>query len=223
MKTADRILQTARQLFNRLGEHNVAASDIAMELGMSPGNLYYHFKGKDSIHLALFAQLQRELVGLLGAPLTEPSLFDDTDDDAPIERCWLFLTVVLEQMLEYRYLYQNPNDLMRRYPEIDRGVRRLVRLQRAACASIAQQLLAQNDKKPTATSFEPLVEAMNLSLTYWLSYDQLSHPEDSDTLIVHRGVLQLLSFCAPYLGDEQQGFYRECEQLYAHMVANDNP
>ena len=220
MKTADRILDSARQLFNQQGEHNVSASDIALEMDISPGNLYYHFKGKDSIHIALFSQMQRELVSLLGAPLTEPTLFAASEDDTPIQRCWLFLTVVLEQMLRYRYLYENANDLMHRYPEIDRGMRRLVRLQRAACEAIALELVLQPSRDRPDFGIARLVDAMNLTLTYWLSYDQLSHPEDSDTLIVHRGVLQLLSFCAPYLGDEQQDFYRECEQIYTHMIAD---
>jgi len=45
LKTADRILETACALFNEEGEHNVSASDIAIALDISPGNLYYHFKG----------------------------------------------------------------------------------------------------------------------------------------------------------------------------------
>ena len=56
MKTAERILITATRLFNDLGERNVTASDIALELDISPGNLYYHYKGKDSILSAIFSR-----------------------------------------------------------------------------------------------------------------------------------------------------------------------
>lgn len=222
LKTADRILETARRLFNERGERNVTASDIALELDMSPGNLYYHFKGTDSIHLALFSQLQRDLVGLLGAPLQSPELFVDSADESPVERSWLFLTVVLEQMLAYRYLYENPNDLSHRFPEIDRGFRRLVRLKRAACEAIGRELVGPALTGVNAPLLERLADAMTLTLSYWISYDQLSHPEDDDAVVVHRGVLQLLSFCAPYLGDDQQAFYTECEQLYQTMLTGDN-
>lgn len=211
---------TARTLFNEQGERNVSASDIALELDMSPGNLYYHFKGKDSILLALFTQLQRELVVTLGTSIEEPELFSEAKDDSPVLRSWLFLTVVLEKMLEHRYLYENLNDLMYRYPEIDRGVRRLVRLKRAACQTIAVELLAETDAMQSAQRRDSLAGAMTLSLTYWLAYDPMVHPEDSDTVIIHRGVLQLLSFCAPYLGADQQSFYAECEAVYARMVAS---
>ena len=60
MKTAQRILLTATHLFNEQGERNVTANDIALELDISPGNLYYHFKGKDGIVAALFARSSRE-------------------------------------------------------------------------------------------------------------------------------------------------------------------
>jgi len=217
VKTAERILDTARQLFNAEGERNVTASDIAVELDMSPGNLYYHFKGKDSIHLALFSQLQRNLVSSLGTSITSPDLLADPDE-TPLQRSWLLLTVVLEQMLDYRYLYENPSDLMHRYPEIDRGFRRLVKLKRAACEAIAYALLESEGFDPRQQPPGGLIDAMTLALTYWLSYDQLIHPEDRNEVIVHRGVLQLLSFCAPYLGGESAAFYQDCERLYGLMV-----
>ena len=79
MKTAQRILTTATQLFNERGERNVTASDIALELDISPGNLYYHFKGKDGILSALFKNYYRELAGMLAAPLVEDAFFRDAN------------------------------------------------------------------------------------------------------------------------------------------------
>jgi AcrR family transcriptional regulator len=216
LKTRERILLVARELFNEQGEHNVAASDIALAMDISPGNLYYHFKGKDAIHLALFATLQRDLIGLLGTGLTQPSLFSD-NQDSPIMRSWFFLTVVLEKMLAYRYLYDNLADLMHRFPEIDRGVRRLGRLKIAACDTLIAELLPASNASPERV--DSLVDTMAMTLTFWLSWDQMTHNDDRSDIIVHRGVLQLLSCCAPYMGDEQQSFYAECEVLYREMVA----
>ena len=51
MKTRDRILECALQLFNRQGEPNVSTLEIANEMGISPGNLYYHFHGKEPLIL----------------------------------------------------------------------------------------------------------------------------------------------------------------------------
>ena len=84
MKTAQRILLTATRLFNEQGERNVTANDIALELDISSGNLYYHFKGKDGILSALFADYYRELASLLAAPLIDDSFLDQ---NAPASPC----------------------------------------------------------------------------------------------------------------------------------------
>ena len=65
MKTAQKILLTALTLFNEHGENTVTSVDIALELDISPGNLYYHFKGKDSLVSALMKMHEQPLFELL--------------------------------------------------------------------------------------------------------------------------------------------------------------
>ena len=57
-KTKDRILQISLQLFNERGERLVTTNHIAAELGISPGNLYYHFRNKQEIIKQLAQQYQ---------------------------------------------------------------------------------------------------------------------------------------------------------------------
>jgi hypothetical protein len=65
---------------------------------------------------------------------------------------------------------------------------------------------------------EALEENMTLQLTYWLSYDRLLHDERDAQLVIHQGVLQLMTMIAPYLGEEQMDFYRECEAIFEGML-----
>ena len=43
MKTKDKIIAKAIDLFNIHGTKAISTNHIAKELGISPGNLYYHF------------------------------------------------------------------------------------------------------------------------------------------------------------------------------------
>jgi hypothetical protein len=59
---------------------------------------------------------------------------------------------------------------------------------------------------------------MTLTLTFWFSYDQLLNDGRPSQVTIHQGVLQLLTMVAPYLGDDQLSFYRDCELIYANML-----
>lgn len=54
MKTRDRILLTSVELFNKNGVVAVTTNHIAKEMGISPGNLYFHFSNKEDIVRHLF-------------------------------------------------------------------------------------------------------------------------------------------------------------------------
>jgi AcrR family transcriptional regulator len=58
--TKTRILDAALALFNEQGTATVTTNHIAEALGMSPGNLYYHFRNKAEIVRALFARIEAE-------------------------------------------------------------------------------------------------------------------------------------------------------------------
>lgn len=57
MKTKERILATALELFNSEGLKEVTLRRIAGEMGISQGNLSYHYKAKADIVSALYFQL----------------------------------------------------------------------------------------------------------------------------------------------------------------------
>ena len=50
------IIKAANKLFYQQGFHKTAFSDIVKEVGLSKGNITYHFKSKDDILQAVFQQ-----------------------------------------------------------------------------------------------------------------------------------------------------------------------
>lgn len=214
MKTRDRILECSLRLFNEEGEANITTIDIANELDISPGNLYYHFKGKDQIIGELFEQYQVALSQTLTAPLAQPL----HSQKGAVEDNWYYLYVVLEELYQYRFLYHNMDDLLRRYPKLVRGFRRIVSHKRAALTAIIESLLEQSLIDLPVPQVEALIENMTLQLTYWLNFDRLLRDERDAELCIHQGVLQLLTMIAPYLGEEQLNFYRECETIFSGLL-----
>jgi AcrR family transcriptional regulator len=103
-RTRERILSTALTLFNQFGEPSVAATSIAFEIGISPGNLYYHYPSKVRIVSDLFADYRREIETTLAAP--EKRLPNAED-------CWLFLHLVFEAIWKYRFVYRDGRRLNR--------------------------------------------------------------------------------------------------------------
>jgi AcrR family transcriptional regulator len=214
MKTRDRILVTTLALFNEEGEANTTTIDIANELDISPGNLYYHFKGKDEIIAELFQQYELALSDTLTAPIEQPL----SSDRSNVEDNWYYLYVVLEEMYNYRFFHHNLDDLRHRYPNIRKGFKRLIQLKRAALFAICQTLLQQSVIETEEQQLLGLVDNMTLALTFWFNYDQLLHGTRSPQVTIHQGVLQLMTMVAPYLGDEQLSFYRDCESIYTNML-----
>jgi AcrR family transcriptional regulator len=70
-RTAERILATALDLFNRYGEPNVATTLIASDMGISPGNLFYHFPAKELLVNALFDEYVHDMNQLLNDLLSK--------------------------------------------------------------------------------------------------------------------------------------------------------
>ncbi len=58
--TKRRILETAIGLFNEKGTTAVTTNHIAATLGISPGNLYYHFRNKEEIIREIFTLMEME-------------------------------------------------------------------------------------------------------------------------------------------------------------------
>src|SRR4051812_21203846 len=101
-RTAERILEVTLDLFNRFGEPNVSTTLIAAELGISPGNLYYHYPAKDALINSLFDHYENALGVLLPA----------AGDVRDVEDAWFSLHTLFELIWQYRFLYRDLNDLL---------------------------------------------------------------------------------------------------------------
>ncbi|AKH68272.1 transcriptional regulator, TetR family [Spongiibacter sp. IMCC21906] len=212
MKTREKILLTSLALFNNEGEPSVTTVDIANELDISPGNLYYHFHGKEEIIAELFDAFELELRDILGAPSQKSISAQDA---------WFYLYIVYEQIFNHRYLYRNLNDLLQRYPEISRRFNKLLDLKVNAARAVMDELLNQGFVEISETQLARLCDSIALNLTFWLNYSQLREHQASNEILIHQGVFQLMSLVAPYLRPEFRYFYDESCALFEALVQSE--
>jgi AcrR family transcriptional regulator len=196
-RTRGRILETSLLLFNRLGEPNVTTADIAGEMEISPGNLYYHFRNKDEIIAELFGMFERRLDGLL----TEPE-----GRRAGVEDLWLLLHLLFEAMWEHRFLFRDLDEILSRNRKLatrfalimHRGSRTVIELCRAMVATGAMDA--------SEREIAALADNVALIATYWISYQRISAGVGKATPIsLDRAAYQVLTLIAPFLrGDARR-------------------
>lgn len=60
--TKEIIIEEAKKIFNQRGSDAVSLHELAAELGMSRGNLAYHYKDKDMLLEAIVAEMWARIV-----------------------------------------------------------------------------------------------------------------------------------------------------------------
>ena len=201
MKTRDRILQCALQLFNEQGEPNVSTLEIATEMGISPGNLYYHFHGKEPLVLELFERFQAEL-----APLLDPP----DDVELGVEDYWLFLHLIVEQLAQYRFLFQDLSNLAGRLPKLARGIRLWLNQLKRTLASLLARLKTHEQLRSDTTALGQLVEQITLTLLFSLDYQRILGVKGESRLVV----FQIMMLVAPHLADDARHAAERLAQRY---------
>lgn len=198
-RTRERILEASLRLFNERGERNVATSDIAHELGISPGNLHYHFRHKNDLVVRLFGQFRAGV---------EPALAAPGGRKLHAEDLWLFLHLLFEQVRDYRFLFRDLDDLLARDRRLKRDFSKLLDGIAGAAARLMRGLAAAGALRAGEREIEALAEGTAMTVAYWMSYQDIRGQALRGDAI-GRGVYQAMAALAPYLrGDAQALFVR---------------
>lgn len=186
MKTRDRILLCALDLFNRQGEPNVTTLEIANELEISPGNLYYHFHGKEPLIMELLKRFQNEMAPLLNPP--EDILLEAED-------YWLFISLIVEHLSNFRFLFQDLSNLAGRLPKLGRAIRDWLNELKQTLAALLARLKAEGYLESDAPALGQLVEQVTLTLLFSLDYQRILGRPGETRLVV----FQVMMLVIPHL------------------------
>ncbi len=192
MKTRDKIIDCAIHLFNEKGTKAVSTNHIATAAGISPGNLYYHFRNKEGIILAIFEQMD-----VCGASQYQSII--DSYPSGTMES--LEQTFIMIQKFNWRYrffkreltaLIMNDALLKKRFHATNSQTKEMIRF-------AINDGIANGAFKPLDVSTKDhLVDAIWLVALFWLNYLEVGGEKVNDTTL-KRGNSVLHTVLEPYL------------------------
>jgi AcrR family transcriptional regulator len=208
-RTAERILEVTLELFNRFGEPNVSTTLISAELGISPGNLYYHYPAKDELINALFERYERALNELLNA----------SDGVRNVEDAWFFMHSLFETIWAYRFLYRDLNDLLSKNRLLETRFQGVLKNKTRAIRTLLAGMSHSGAVDMDTREVEPTAQCMVVVLTYWLSFEYVRDPRnalepDNAQQALMRGAYHVLNLLAPYLETSQRQHLLQLTGVY---------
>jgi len=195
-QTRERILETSLAMFNAQGEPNVTTNHIADELGISPGNLYYHFRSKDDIVEHLFARYEASVGDALLLP----------DGRAPnLEDIWLQLHLVFESLWGYRFLYRDLVDILARNRKLKLRFARIMNRASTSATELLRGLVRVGVMRASADEIHALAENILLVATFWMSFDAVRGGKaEAGEADLNRGIHRVMMLIAPFLRDAER-------------------
>ena len=198
-RTAERILEVTLDLFNRFGEPNVSTTLISAEMGISPGNLYYHYPAKDELINALFDRYEAGLNQLLGAG----------GEVRDVEDAWFFMHSLFELIWQHRFLYRDLNDLLSKNRRLETHFQGVLKNKTQAVKALLDGMSRAGTIQIDSREVEATATCMVVVLTYWLSYEYVRDPRralepESVQAALLRGAHHVLNLLVPYLEQGQR-------------------
>jgi len=191
MGTRQKILDTALRLFNQDGTAEISTNHIAEACGISPGNLYYHYRNKQEIIRELFQRMYAVWDKGLPMPQDRAPTLDDLK------------TVVqtnYQIIWEYRFAYRELVALLHQDMELRQGFlavrqRGFDGFYRLFSAFVAGGVFRPPDDPQTLNDLQ---EVCWLISEFWITNLEVNG-RNVDEAAMQRGVSLMLRVLQPYL------------------------
>lgn len=161
LSTKEKIIAKSLEMFNISGVENVTTRHIAKELGISQGNLHYHYPNKDIILEVLFNNLK--------AAFKSAEQFVGNQPLTP-EQMLLSMTDNFKIMQSYRLFFQQYDVIWRRIPKIKEAMVYLFQSKQTEIRALIELYIKEGKfrKEISAEQIEFLAEQFIFSIQSWL-------------------------------------------------------
>ncbi|WP_187648331.1 TetR/AcrR family transcriptional regulator [Nitrosophilus labii] len=199
MNTKEKILQTALKLFNDNDTKSITTNHIAKAAGISPGNLYYHFKNKEDIIRALYRQMR--------------DIIDFENKRLPDDLCEMknYCDFVAKTWWEYRFLRKELLLLINRDKHLANEVLEDNKKQYEKLLKLISHLIEKGClKEIPKETITYLADTIMLYSQFWTPY-LLLLGEKVDKKSVKRVTEQIERVFYPYLTEKSFKNLQECK------------
>ncbi|MCB9257261.1 MAG: TetR/AcrR family transcriptional regulator [Chitinophagales bacterium] len=199
--TRDKILNAARNLFNKQAYSNVTIRMIAKELQISSGNLNYHFKKKEEILEALYFEMVAEFDARV-------ENLNKTEFD--LETVYHDIKISMERMLYYSFFWTDLYNLLRANKKIKKHFQKVYEHRFNGYLFLFEQLAKKGIMHPFGTQNEAklLIERMLAFSNTWI-YNSSLYDKKINTKLIEEEANKLLSFLYPYLSKTAKLHFEE--------------
>ncbi len=210
MKTKDRIILASLDLFNEQGERNVSTNHIAAHLGMSPGNLYYHFRNKSDIIYEIFKNYELMVDTYLQVPANRAIHVHDLI---------AYLDAVFNGLWAYRFLHRDLEHLLVSDERLRGDYRQFTLRCLDSIKGIIRAMIQSGIYRPIDDA-RLQSKALNvwLIVTNWMTFLKTVHDDEDSSAInreaIKHGVYLILDYVLPYLREDRIEAVMELQQAY---------
>ncbi|MEQ6290648.1 TetR/AcrR family transcriptional regulator [Vogesella sp. GCM10023246] len=195
IKTYDRIVEESLVLFNEHGERSITTNHIAAHLGISPGNLYYHFRNKEEIVHQIFQLYRRFITERLAVPQHRSMEVTDLVN---------YLETAFEAMWRFRFMFYDLPGLMARNPQLQTDYQQFVHSELTdILEGHFREFIRLGLLRMSLDDIAPVSVNIWLVVKFWFAFEQTARPKAPITEASgHRGVRQVLALLKPYVTPE---------------------
>ena len=207
LKTYDRIIAESLVLFNEQGERSTTTNHIAAHLGISPGNLYYHFRNKEEIVYQIFLRYKAFLSERLAAP---------TDRDILVADLEPYLDTVSQAMWQFRFMFYDLPGLLARNPQMQAEYHQFIHTDlEERLIGLFREFTRIGLVHIDEEDIEPLVTNIWLVAKFWFAFEETARPREPITEAAgRRGAVQVLALFKPYIAESYLPTFRSLIARY---------
>lgn len=191
MSRKEAILEVARELFNEKGTQASTTNHIAKAMGISPGNLHYHYKNREEIVRLLYMQMRLEMsLPIEELPKTIAALHEHEK-------------ILINIQWKYRFFFKEMLSLFSRDAELEDtyikdNISHRRRIRQVMNNLIIHKELTINDEE----DIDFLVDSISLS---WQFYSSFLHTigQELNVTVVQNVIKYTAAAMKPYLSKKK--------------------